>query len=267
MRMSYSPSRQVPASSLRNDLRFEFPDAAPEMLDAFVAQSAVQLCSKWPVLRRRIVVPTEHGMANCALDDADDGTRLQDVLFVDRIDGSWGCAGGPVNDRAIVGTPTWRRRKEWGSDYPVLRVTPPFKQDGFTRCWWDSTLRELHIGSPHPDASYAVTVSITPRRGVLGFPEDLYERWYDCILLLAKARTVMVAGQQYTNPAVAPAYLKEVEETVELMERDFRDELLFREQRQKDMMDSFFGQRQPVAPGTENPDAGAVRPVQAGPGQ
>jgi len=176
MQVQFDPYRRVPASEIRELLRAEFQSAEEGLVDMLVVQTAVDMCRRRRLVRRKAVIDVEHGVDRHLL-ESPDGQRVCSVMGIRHLDPVLG------DGRLMPG--------QYGG--------------------YDPQTRELLLDCPYPSGRYEVEVAVEPALDATEIPAELVEDCLEGLLAGVRMRLLMMPRQKWTDLQAAAVWKGEYE--------------------------------------------------------
>lgn len=176
----YEPFPTVPLNEFHPELRFEFKDIAPQMLDHYLLKTAVEMAERGNLVQRRVRIELDPGVTRYAL-HSPDGMRVYAIL---------GARGGCCSGKT--------RRM----------FTPPEGSCCFEGVWYDPQEDVLHI-QDCANGEMFVTIAVVPERDACELPKIFKTRYYSTLIMGTRANIMLITGQKWTNMRVGAELFNE----------------------------------------------------------
>jgi hypothetical protein len=183
--IEYELHPQTKLSELTVDLSFELPDLAEDAAVHLLRRAAIQMCRSGDLMRRQARIRIQPGVENYLLEPVDE-VDLVAILSVGKRDD---CFQPRLGGR-LTGK--------------------PMGLSGGAGCWFTPP-NEIHFINSFPPDVYQVNFSVAPLREACRVDQDFAGRYYELLLVGARALAYDLGDKPWSNAARAGQFRAQFE--------------------------------------------------------
>lgn len=182
--IEYELHPQISFTELTVDLSFDLPDLAEDAAVHYLRRAAIQMCRSGDLMRRRAKIKTQDCVKNYLLE--------------------------PVDEVDLVAILSVRNLNSCFSEETRRLTTEPVRLPCGAYSWFSSP-NEIHFSQSGPLDVYQVNFSVAPVRDACQVDVDFADRYYELMLVGARALAYGLGDKPWSSPARAREFQAQFE--------------------------------------------------------